>query len=247
MATRDILLHGIHTVLSKLKCAPHHVKKLFLLKERQDQRIQLIVQQATQHNIAIEWVSRQTLDKLSNAVHQGVIALCTAQPDYQEKDLPTLLETAEAPFFLILDNIQDPHNLGACIRTANAASITAVILPKDRTAPLSATVNKVASGGLDNTPVIRVTNLVRTMTWLKENHVWLYGFAGEATQSLHQTTFNQPAGLVFGGEGNGLRTLTQKTCDVLVHIPMHGQVESLNVSVACAIGLYECLRQRALN
>jgi 23S rRNA (guanosine2251-2'-O)-methyltransferase len=159
--------------------------------------------------------------------------------------LPDLLKTASSPpLFLVLDNIQDPHNLGACLRTADAVHVTAVIIPKDRSATITPVVRKVATGAAETVPIVQVNNLVRALEHLKELGVWLMGASGDAKQSLYQTDLRGPIALVLGAEGTGLRRLTEECCDVLMHIPMRGSVESLNVSVAAGICLYEALRQR---
>jgi 23S rRNA (guanosine2251-2'-O)-methyltransferase len=150
------------------------------------------------------------------------------------------------PLLLVLDGVTDPHNLGACLRVADGAGAHAVIAPKDHAAGINATVAKVASGAADTVPYFMVTNLARTLGELKERSIWIYGTAGEATQSLYQTDLRGPAALVLGAEGDGMRQLTRKTCDVLVHIPMQGAVESLNVSVASGVCLFEATRQRLL-
>lgn len=163
---------------------------------------------------------------------------------YEEGDIATLLEGKESPLVLILDCVQDPHNLGACLRTADAAGVCAVIMPKDKTAPVSETVVRVACGGAENIPLIRVTNLVRAMDKLKELGIWLVGTADEATQSLYDIDLKGGIGIVMGAEGPGMRRLTGEHCDFLVKIPMAGKVECLNVSVATGVCLFECVRQR---
>ena len=163
---------------------------------------------------------------------------------YEEGDIATVLEGKENPLVLILDCVQDPHNLGACLRTADAAGVCAVIMPKDKTAPITETVVRVACGGAENIPLIRVTNLVRAMDKLKELGVWLVGTADEATQSLYDIDLKGGIGIVMGAEGPGMRRLTGEHCDFLVKIPMGGKVECLNVSVATGVCLFECVRQR---
>jgi 23S rRNA (guanosine2251-2'-O)-methyltransferase len=163
---------------------------------------------------------------------------------YEEGDIATLLEGKESPLVLILDCVQDPHNLGACLRTADAAGVCAVIMPKDKSAPISETVVRVACGGAENIPLIRVTNLVRAMDKLKELGIWLVGTADEATQSLYDIDLKGGIGIVMGAEGPGMRRLTGEHCDFLVKIPMGGKVECLNVSVATGVCLFECVRQR---
>ncbi len=163
---------------------------------------------------------------------------------YEESDIPMLLEGKERPLVLILDCVQDPHNLGACLRTADAAGVCAVIMPKDKTAPITETVVRVACGGAENIPLIRVTNLARAMDKLKELGIWLVGTADEATKSLYDLDLKGGIGIVMGAEGPGMRRLTGEHCDFLVNIPMGGKVECLNVSVATGVCLFECVRQR---
>ncbi|MBX7208426.1 MAG: 23S rRNA (guanosine(2251)-2'-O)-methyltransferase RlmB [Verrucomicrobiaceae bacterium] len=163
---------------------------------------------------------------------------------FDEGDLASILEGKPAPFVLVLDCIQDPHNLGACLRTADAAGVDAVILPKDKSAPITDTVRRVACGAAEHVPVVRVTNLARAMEKLKELGLWLVGTADEATQSIYDIDFKGPVGLVMGAEGSGMRRLTGEHCDFLARIPMLGQVECLNVSVAAGVCLFEAVRQR---
>jgi 23S rRNA (guanosine2251-2'-O)-methyltransferase len=163
-----------------------------------------------------------------------------------EGDLPELLEGKTDALVLILDCIQDPHNLGACLRTADAAGVTCVIMPKDKSAPITETVLRVSCGGAENVPIVRVTNLARAMEKLKELGVWLVGTADEATQSIYDMDLKGPSGIVMGAEGEGMRRLTGEHCDFLVRIPMAGRVECLNVSVATGVCLFEAVRQRRL-
>ncbi|MGE8591109.1 MAG: 23S rRNA (guanosine(2251)-2'-O)-methyltransferase RlmB, partial [Alcaligenes sp.] len=193
-------------------------------------------------------VHAERLNGLSKGTrHQGVVALADEQElavDVNEL-LDDLEEAGQVPFLLILDGVTDPHNLGACLRTANAAGAHAVIAPRDRAVGLNATVSRVACGGAESTPYITVTNLARTMRQLRERDVWLVGTDDQATHSLHQVDARRPMAWVMGAEGEGMRRLTRETCDELVSIPMMGAVESLNVSVASAVCLYETLRQRS--
>jgi 23S rRNA (guanosine2251-2'-O)-methyltransferase len=174
-----------------------------------------------------------------------VVAETGAAPVIGENELPEFLDALPHPaFLLILDGIQDPHNLGACLRTADAAGVDAVILPRDRSAPLNATVRKVACGAAEFVPVVRVTNLARIMRAIRDRGIWVYGAAGEAESTLYQTDLSGPLALVLGGEGKGLRRLTREHCDGLVSIPLDGSVSSLNVSVATGVCLFEARRQR---
>ncbi len=246
---KKITIYGLHAVESLLQKQPQRVSQLWVASERQDQRMRVLLALAKAADIPIEMVTREKLDRLSqSATHQGVIALCSPAQQYTENDLLTLLDTVVTPpFFLILDGVTDPHNLGACLRTADAAGVTAVIAPKDRAAGLSETAIKVASGAAETVPFIQVTNLARTLTLLKEKGVWLYGAAGEAEKSLYAETFTGPVALVLGAEGSGLRRLTRELCDGLLKIPLQGSVSSLNVSVAAGVCLFEVVRQRILS
>ena len=184
--------------------------------------------------------------KFPDVVHQGIVAMVTHMPVFQEKDLPQLIKgSSKPPFILILDGVTDPHNLGACLRSADAAGVDCVIIPKDKSASITPVVSKVACGAAEAIPVIRVTNLVRTMETLKDLGVWLYGAANEAEQTtLYGLDGQAPIAIVLGAEGEGLRRLTREHCDGLFAIPMLGSVSSLNVSVATGIALYEIVRQR---
>ena len=237
---------GLHAVSGVLQRNPERISLLMVLATRSDGRIEEVLQLADAANVPVRRVGRRELDEQVPGVsHQGVVALMGSVPNPGEGDLPRLLEQlGRAPFLLILDGVQDPHNLGACLRSADAAGVDAVILPKDRSAPLNATVRKVACGAAETVPVIRVTNLARTLRALRDAGVWLYGAAGEATQTLYETDLSGPLALLLGGEGKGLRRLTRDHCDSLMSIPMAGSVSSLNVSVATGICLFEACRQR---
>jgi len=245
MAIKNVIF-GIHAVLSAVKKAPETIVSLFIQQGRLDARLQEIVDAAAIQGIKPQQANKQKLDLLAeNGVHQGVVAECRANKQYTEDDLPAILAEANgAPFILILDGIQDPHNLGACLRTADAAGVHCVISPQDRAVGLTPSVRKVASGAAEHVPFIPVVNLVRTMEYLKENGVWIYGAAGEATKTVFDTELTGALALVLGAEEKGLRRLTRETCDALISIPMFGSVGSLNVSVATAICLYEAVRQR---
>ena len=183
---------------------------------------------------------------MEGAVHQGIVARVKPGRQYQETDLPDLLASLDhPPFLLILDGVTDPHNLGACLRSADAAGIDAVIVPRDRSAQLNATAKKVACGAAESVPLIRVTNLARTMRLLQEENIWIIGTAGEADHSLYQSKMAGAMALVMGAEGDGMRRLTREHCDELISIPMAGSVSSLNVSVATGICLFEAVRQRS--
>lgn len=237
---------GLHAVTSLLQRNPTRVSLLLALESRDDARMQQVLDLAEKANVPIRRVARGELDELVPGVsHQGVVAETGAAPVIGEKELPEFLDALPHPaFLLILDGIQDPHNLGACLRTADAAGVDAVILPRDRSAPLNATVRKVACGAAEFVPVVRVTNLARIMRAIRDRGIWVYGAAGEAESTLYQTDLSGPLALVLGGEGKGLRRLTREHCDGLVSIPLDGSVSSLNVSVATGVCLFEARRQR---
>lgn len=245
MSTNQIF--GIHAAYSLLTRQPERVLQLHVQKERQDQKIQALIELAKAHRIQVMLTSRDALDRMTgNEVHQGVVVICQKPKTYNDNDLDGLLQAHKKPFLLILDGIQDPHNLGACLRSADAAGVHAVITPKDKSCGLTPAVSKVACGAAEVVPFIQVTNLARTMRELKDQGIWLFGAAGEADQSVFQADLNCSLGLVLGAEGQGLRKLTRDHCDVLLRIPMQGTVSSLNVSVATGIFLFEALRQRGI-
>lgn len=239
-------LYGLHAVTAVLKSAPERVLSLMVLQGRSDQRIQKLLGLARQNGIAIEEASRKKMDALAaDANHQGIIALARPGKRYDEAFLFELLDTLEEPpFLLVLDGVTDPHNLGACMRSADAAGVHAVIAPKDNAAGLNPTARKVACGAAEIVPFIPVTNLARALTKLKERGIWVKGAAGEATETIYSTDLTGPLALVMGAEGAGLRRLTREVCDGLVKIPMAGTVSSLNVSVATGVFLFEAMRQR---
>lgn len=237
---------GLHAVTSLLQRNPERVKLLLVLESRDDTRMQQVLALADKANVPVRRVSRGELDeRVSGVSHQGVVAETGSAPAIGEKDLPEFLDSLQHPaFLLILDGVQDPHNLGACLRSADAAGVDAVILPRDRSAPLNATARKVACGAAEAVPVLRVTNLARVLRVIKDRGIWIYGAAGEVQSSLYETDLAGPLALVLGGEGKGLRRLTREHCDSLVSIPLAGTVSSLNVSVAAGICLFEACRQR---
>jgi 23S rRNA (guanosine2251-2'-O)-methyltransferase len=237
---------GIHSVRSALKFGPEGVGELWLDRSRRDRRLAELADTARLAGIVVRRVTAEQLDGASNGVkHQGALAWVRTPAARPQQDLDALLDgIREAPLLLLLDEVQDPHNLGACLRTADAAGVHAVIAPKDRSAGLTPVVSKVASGAAETVPFVQVTNLARAMDGLKERGIWLIGTAGEAESELYDRDLRGSLGLVMGGEGDGLRRLTRERCDTLVRLPMSGQVESLNVSVAAGICLYEAVRQR---
>jgi len=241
-------IYGFHAVKSLLDANPSRAISLFVAKERVDSKMQNLLELAENLRLPIELISRDELAKLvSSDRHQGIVALCHPMKQFTENDLPNFLNNISGPaFLLILDGVQDPHNLGACLRTADAAGVHAVIAPKDRSVGLNDTVAKVASGAAETVPFIQVTNLARTLTFLQENNIWIYGAAAHATKTVYQEKLTGSVAIVLGAEGTGLRRLTEDRCDGLLNIPMHGSVSSLNVSVATGVFLFEVVRQRLL-
>lgn len=244
-------IYGFHAIKKLLQSEKHTtIEKICLLQGRQDQRSHEILSLVNKHNVALELCSRAVLDQLTHfAKHQGFVAIVVGDNDHEvlsdskENDLESLVrKVAAKAFFLVLDGVQDPHNLGACLRTASAAGVHAVIVPKDNAVGLTDTVRKVACGAAESTPLFVVTNLARTLRMLKEHGVWLYGMAAEAEQNIFKVKLTPPLALVMGAEEKGLRRLTRELCDYLVNIPMRGTVESLNVSVATGVGLFEVVR-----
>jgi 23S rRNA (guanosine2251-2'-O)-methyltransferase len=241
------VIFGLHAVRTLLQQRPERAALLLLQKGRDDARMQELVQLAQAKSIKTEWRDPKELDRLSGSErHQGACLQIRSVGVMGEGALDDLLDAATTPpLLLVLDGVQDPHNLGACMRTADAAGVAAVIVPKDRAAGLSATVRKVASGAAESMPLIQVTNLARTLRWLKERDIWIVGTDDQAEQTLYGAKLTGPLAIVLGAEGAGMRRLTREACDVLVSIPMRGIVESLNVSVATGVLLYEAVRQRS--
>ena len=238
---------GIHAVDALLQRQPNRIEELWLQHGRNDKRINELQQHAQQLGIKCKVVAREELDKEVDGSHQGVLALSKPAQPLRDRDLKELLDSIEhQPLLLILDGVTDPHNLGACLRTADAAGVDAVIAPKDNSASLNATVRKVACGAAEAVPFIQVTNLARTMKELQQRGVWITGTAGEAELSVYEADLKGPVALVMGAEGKGMRRLTRENCDYLVKLPMAGSVSSLNVSVATGVCLFEVVRQRLL-
>ncbi len=235
---------GIHSVRTALAGDPERVVEVWLWRRRRDQRLGEIAALARAAGIPLRQVEQEALDRVA-AKHQGVIAWVQMPSVRGEKDLWHLLEgLREPPLLLVLDGVQDPHNLGACLRTADATGVHAVLSPKDQTVGLTATVFKVASGAAQSVPFVQVTNLARTLDQLKERGIWLLGTAADAETLLYQEDLRGPLGIVMGSEGKGLRRLIRSRCDFLARLPLFGRVESLNLSVATGVCLYEALRQR---
>ncbi|MCB1569188.1 MAG: 23S rRNA (guanosine(2251)-2'-O)-methyltransferase RlmB [Xanthomonadales bacterium] len=236
---------GINAVASVLENDAVNVRELRVDARARNPRVQELAEQARSHGIAVQRVAADSLDRLSDGLrHQGVVADYAAVNALDESDLPELLERSEKPLVLVLDGVTDPHNLGACLRVADGAGAHAVIAPKDHAVGINATVAKVASGAAETMPYFMVTNLARTLNELKERNIWVIGTSDDAPKTLYEVDLKGPVALVLGAEGLGMRQLTRKTCDELVGIPMKGAVESLNVSVASGVCLYEALRQR---
>lgn len=237
------LIGGFHAVLAVMEDGEDKPHEIWMTEGRRDERMQQIIELAKSLQIPVFHAPRQDLDmKAPGLRHQGIVAY---MPEHHFKG-EDALDVPATPdrLLLVLEHVQDPHNLGACLRTAEAAGVNAVIIPKDRSSGLTAVARKAAAGAAERVPVIAVTNLARTLERLKELGYWITGLAGEGAEDLYATDMTGPCVIVMGAEGEGLRRLTRESCDRLVKIPMHGKIESLNVSVATAICLYETLRQR---
>ena len=241
-------LFGLHSVQAALDYSPNKIHKAWVDTGRQDKRLTQAIDNLLDLGIEPEKVDRKKLDRLAdNNNHQGIVIEVEMPAELSESDLKTAVENlTETALFLVLDNVQDPHNLGACLRTADATGVHGVIITKDNATGITPTVCKVASGAAETVPVYQVTNLARTLRWLKGEGLWIMGAAGETAQTIYSTDFSVPMALVVGTEGKGLRRLTKEQCDVLVSVPMLGKVESLNLSVATGVLLYEAVRQRLL-
>lgn len=238
-------VYGVHAVEALLRHHPKRVKQLWLAESRHDPRVQTLIELAGQNRVPVGQKDRRELDEWADGVHQGVVAEVSPSQVWGEAMLEELLDRREGPpLLLVLDGVTDPHNLGACLRTADAAGALAVIVPKDKSATLNATVRKVACGAAEVIPLVAVTNLARTLEKLQQRGLWLVGTAGEAEQELYQQDLTGPTVLIMGAEGKGMRRLTRDHCDYLVKLPMSGSVSSLNVSVATGVCLFEAVRQR---
>ncbi|WP_019589769.1 MULTISPECIES: 23S rRNA (guanosine(2251)-2'-O)-methyltransferase RlmB [unclassified Thioalkalivibrio] len=235
---------GIHAVASLLERAPERIKSLQLARGEVDASLQRILERAGALGVAVERVARERLDQQHPGFqHQGVIVHCAPRPVVDERELRERVERG-LDLVLVLDGVTDPHNLGACLRTADAAGAGALVVPRHHSAPLTPAAIKVASGAAETVPVVSVGNLARTLAALKEAGMWATGLDGEAQEVLYDVDLRPPAAIVMGAEGEGLRRLTREACDHLAHIPMAGTVESLNVSVASGVSLFEVRRQR---
>ncbi|MEM8843557.1 MAG: 23S rRNA (guanosine(2251)-2'-O)-methyltransferase RlmB [Pseudomonadota bacterium] len=237
---------GIHTVSSLLRWQPERIQSIWVEQNKCNKRIDQLIEQAKKSGVSIQQTQHNKLDQICESTHhQGIAASCSPTKLLDEHDLvENLASFSEPPLLLILDEVSDPHNLGACLRSADAAGVDAVILPQRHSAPLTPTVHKIASGATVRLKIVRTPNLARFLDQIKKAGVWVYGATGESDHSIYDSNLSHPSAIVMGAEGQGLRRLTQVKCDQLFALPMLGDVESLNVSVATGIFLYEAVRQR---
>ena len=244
--------YGYHAVESLIRREPRRVAALHVQADRQDKRMQALCELSRNQGVSVLSCSKSELDALVNGRHQGVVAVLDQAAEAEagglmsEADLSEHLSKVTVPLILILDGVTDPHNLGACLRSADAAGVTAVIFPKDKSADVNDVARKVASGAAETVPWVRVTNLARTIESLKQAGVWVIGTDGDAEESLYEQDLSGPCAMVLGSEGAGMRRLTRDLCDFVVKLPMAGSVSSLNVSVAAGVCLFEAVRQRGL-
>lgn len=236
-------IYGLHAVEKFLKQSPQSVFSICFLKGRLNKRQQSLFDQAKRLGLNVQQVSKSAFNRIDGN-HQGVMADVAKQADLSEADLKNIIENTSNPLFIFLDEVQDPHNLGAILRTADAVGADAVIIPKHNSVGMNATVRKVASGAADNVKLIVVSNLVRSIKEMQQEGMWMIGLAGETEQTIYDHDMTGSIGIVMGTEGSGLRRLTKEACDHLAAIPMVGVVESLNVSVATGVAVYEVFRQR---
>ena len=239
-------VYGLHAISAVIERAPERVLEMWMAEPRDDARARDLKERARAVGVRIQSASMESLAKLVGEVaHQGAVAAVRPLKAWDEHDLLSALsQIGGDPLLLVLDGVTDPHNLGACLRSADAAGVHAVIIPKDRSAAVDGVVRKVAAGAAEFVPVAAVTNLARVLDFLKERGIWVVGTEGDAPKTLYQADLQRPLALVLGAEGSGMRRLTRERCDFLVRIPMAGQVESLNVSVAAGVVLFEARRQR---
>lgn len=235
---------GFHDLSVIAKTSPERITCVYLLNARHDQRAKKLLSACERQNIRVQLVDKSELDAICDGSHQGAVAELKPGKTFNEADLYRLVQECEtSPLVLVLDGVTDPHNLGACLRTADAAGAHALVVPKDNSASLNETARKVASGAAETVPLIAVTNLARSIKKLQELGLWVTGTAGEATQDVFAADLKGPRVIVMGAEGKGMRRLTRECCDELVKIPMKGEVSSLNVSVATGVILFETVRQ----
>ncbi|MGA2708949.1 MAG: 23S rRNA (guanosine(2251)-2'-O)-methyltransferase RlmB [Steroidobacteraceae bacterium] len=241
------LVYGLHAIAAIIERAPERILELWLAEARDDQRMRSLRADAQAVGVHVQTVAGEALTKLvGDVAHQGAVAAVRPLKPWDDDDLLVALAALrEDALLLVLDGVTDPHNLGACLRTADAAGVHALVIPRDRAAPVDGVVRKVAAGAAEFVPVASVTNLARTLDLLKERQIWVVGTDGEAQQSVFEADLKRPLALVLGAEGSGMRRLTRDRCDFLVRIPMAGRVGSLNVSVATGVVLFEARRQRS--
>jgi 23S rRNA (guanosine2251-2'-O)-methyltransferase len=239
-------LFGIHAVQAAMDYSPHKISRAWVDGQRQDTRLKQLVDELVELGISPEKTERKKLERMADGKnHQGIVIAVELPAMLGEDRLKDdVLALTENAFYLVLDQVQDPHNLGACLRTADAVGAHGIIITKDNAACITPTVCKVASGAAETVPVYQVTNLARTLRWLKEQNIWIMGTAGDAEQTIYDMKLDMSLAIVMGTEGTGMRHLTKQHCDFLVKIPMAGQVESLNVSVAAGVMMYEVFRQK---
>jgi 23S rRNA (guanosine2251-2'-O)-methyltransferase len=239
------LVYGLHAVGAVIERAPERLIELWMSEPRQDDRARRLKERALAAGVRIQSVGNDTLAKLAGDVaHQGAVAAIRPLKPWDEHDLIAAISEIPDPLLLVLDGVTDPHNLGACLRTADAAGAHALVIPKDRSATLDGVARKVAAGAAEFVPLVAVTNLARALRACKERGIWVVGTDADADGTLYAADLKRPLALVLGAEGDGMRRLTRECCDFLVRIPMAGQMESLNVSVAAGVALFEARRQR---
>jgi len=241
-------IYGLHSAQAALDYSAENILQVWVDSHRQDKRLSEIIKQLGDLGLNTEKADRKKLDRLAGGTnHQGIVIEIEMPAAKSEDELKSdLLNISTLPLFLVLDNVQDPHNLGACLRTADATGVNGVIITKDNATGITPTVCKVASGAAETVPVYQITNLARTLRWLKDQGLWILGAAGDGDQTIYQADLKVPMALVIGAEGKGLRRLTREECDMLVKLPMLGKIESLNLSVATGVFLYEVVRQRMI-
>ncbi|WP_198244710.1 23S rRNA (guanosine(2251)-2'-O)-methyltransferase RlmB [methane-oxidizing endosymbiont of Gigantopelta aegis] len=239
---------GIHAAQAALDYSADKIKRAWVDHQRQDKRLMPLLEALNKYQIPVVKADRKKLDGLAEGKnHQGIILDIQLPGVRTEADLKSAVQSLDTPaFFLVLDQVQDPHNLGACLRTADAVGADGIIIPKDNSVGITSTVCKVASGAAETVPVYQVVNLARTLRWLKQQQIWIFGSSGDSEQSVFAADLTLPLALIMGTEGTGMRQLTARQCDFRVKIPMQGTVESLNVSVAAGIMMYEVRRQRGM-
>ncbi len=239
-------IYGIHSVQAVLDYSANKIYKVWFDSQRKDKKHLALITQIQKLSCVVEKSDRKRLDKMTDGKnHQGIVIEVEIPSVHSENELKHKVQTmSEVPLFLVLDQVQDPHNLGACLRTADAAGVHGIIISKDNSSGITATVCKVASGAAETVPVYQVTNLARILRWLKEQNIWIMGASGNSKESIFSADLTIPLALVMGTEGTGMRRLTEQQCDFLVKIPMVGHVESLNVSVAAGVMVYEAFKQR---